>query len=417
MRRLHLKIFLAIVGALIAFAILSGAVWHIAASVRGAVPGIETATLFSARLLDQGEASPDYARSIVHALARQIDADAALFDRDGALLVESHHFDFTVEQRTTLGWTIPSGPTFAVALDGGRVLVVHPRHRFLLHGLHIMLLLVVIAGVLALLTYPVVRGITARLARLEAGVRRFGGGDLSARVDITGRDEVATLARSFNHSADRIERLVRANQMLLANCSHELRTPLTRLRLATERLPQADPAITEELRRNVAELDALIGELLLTSRLDAAPRLERVEPVDLLALTAEEAAQFDREATGESFAIAGDPTLLRRLVRNLLANARVHAGGATAIRVRRDAAAARIEIEDAGEGVAPEERDKLFEPFFRGRGANTSSGAGLGLAIVRQIARVHGGDVTYEARTEGGSRFVVALPLEPQSMP
>ena len=93
---------------------------------------------------------------------------------------------------------------------------------------------------------------------------------------------MAALATSFNDSAARIEQLVRANQMLLANCSHELRTPLSRMRLAIERLSRtghgADPQASAELARNIAELDALIGELLLTSRLDAARRLERVEP-------------------------------------------------------------------------------------------------------------------------------------------
>jgi signal transduction histidine kinase len=135
---------------------------------------------------------------------------------------------------------------------------------------------------------------------LRTGVLQFGAGNLAARVQVEGRDEVATLATSFNESAARIEQLVRAHQLLLANCSHELRTPLARLRRGVERVPGTEPAVTAELARNIAELDALIGEMLLSSRLDVSSGLERAEPVDLLALVAEEAAHFDLEASGDA---------------------------------------------------------------------------------------------------------------------
>src|SRR5690606_18538789 len=112
-----------------------------------------------------------------------------------------------------------------------------------------------------------------------------------------------------------------------------LRTPLTRMRLAVDRLVAGDRDAGTELSRSITELDALIGELLLTSRLDATRRPDRVEAVDLLALAAEEAAHFDREVSGDPVVVQGDPVLLRRLLRNLLENARTHAGGATEIRV------------------------------------------------------------------------------------
>ncbi len=263
-----------------------------------------------------------------------------------------------------------------------RMLIVRPRYKFLLHGLHMVLFLGALAAILALMVYPIARGITARLERLKKGVSSFGAGDLSARVAVEGRDEVAALATSFNDSAARIEQLVRANQMLLANCSHELRTPLSRMRLAIERLSRngqgADPQASAELARNIAELDVLIGELLLTSRLDAARRLERVERVDLLALAAEEAAHFDREVTGEPVTLDGDPLLLRRLIRNLLENARTHAGGASDIRITRYESGARIHVDDSGPGIPDEDRERIFEPFFRRRDAVQSTGAGLG---------------------------------------
>jgi len=290
------------------------------------------------------------------------------------------------------------------------MLAVHPRHRFVMHGLHVVMILTLVAALLALLTYPIARGITARLGRLEQGVRKFGAGDLTARVAVEGGDEVAALANSFNDSASHVEQLVRANQMLLANCSHELRTPLARMRLAVERVGGGADQAAAELTRNIGELDTLIGELLLTSRLDVTKRLERAESLDLLALAAEEAAHFDREVAGEPVSVQGDQLLLRRLIRNLLENARIHAGGASEVRVGRSGEFVQVVVEDAGPGVPPEDRDRIFAPFYRRSETAESTGTGLGLSIVRQIARVHGGEVTCEPRESGGSRFVVSLP-------
>jgi signal transduction histidine kinase len=132
--------------------------------------------------------------------------------------------------------------------------------------------------------------------------------------------------------------------------------------------------------------------------------------VDLLALVAEEAAHFDREVTGTPLTITGDGALLRRLVRNLLENARVHAGGATDVRVEEQGAWARITIEDAGPGVPEADRERIFEPFYRADSAARGSGSGLGLAIVRQIAQAHRGRVEYASREGGGSQFTVMLP-------
>jgi signal transduction histidine kinase len=320
--------------------------------------------------------------------------------------------ELTREQLAKPGWLLSrTAPVLNQPLADGRHLSVRSRQRYLLHGLHLGLLFGAIAATLALLTYPITRGITARLARLQTGVLQFGSGNLSARVKVEGRDEVASLATCFNDSAERIEQLMRAHQLLMANCSHELRTPLARIRLGLERVPDADPKSSAEIARSIAELDALIGEMLLASRLDVARNLERAEAVDLLALAAEEAAHFDLEVSGDAVILKADSMLLRRLVRNLLENARVHGGGATSLRVERRDQHASLVVEDAGSGVPDAERGQIFEPFYRASTATQSSGAGLGLSIVRQIARAHGGTAEYEARAGGGSRFTVTLPL------
>src|SRR5206468_1115717 len=162
--------------------------------------------------------------------------------------------------------------------------------------------------------------------RLQAGVESLGAGELSARVRVEGHDEVAQLAESFNRAAGRIEELVGAHKSLLANASHELRTPLARIRMAVELMKEsAEPKRKAELEQDIAELDALIDEILLASRLDALKKLETDERVDLLALAAEECARYDHAALdGQSVTVRGDPRLLRRMIRNLLENAKRH---------------------------------------------------------------------------------------------
>lgn len=411
MRRLHLKFYLAIVGTLMLFLAAGAMIWHHYSSPMAAASGIESATGLAAAMLDDAR-NAERQQEIIEAVAYQLHAEVALYDAAGApQFVAGHPRSLTPEEIAKPGWLLRhGGPAFNRGLAEGRRLIVHPRHRFFWHGLHLGMLLTTVAAVLALLTYPITRGITARLARLQTGVLQFGAGNLSARVKVEGRDEVALLAKSFNDSAERIEQLVRAHQLLLANCSHELRTPLARIRMSVDRVPGTDPAVSAELARNVAELDALIGEMLLSSRLEAAQGIERAEAVDLLALAAEEAAHFDLEVSGDAVTIKADPILLRRLVRNLLENARVHAGGATDLRIEQAESHARIVVEDAGAGVSAADREKIFEPFYRASTATQSSGAGLGLSIVRQIARAHGGTVEYAPRPEEGSRFTVILP-------
>ncbi len=297
---------------------------------------------------------------------------------------------------------------------------MRPRHSPQHLGPHVFIVPLSIVLAFALGAYPIARRLTRRLARLQAGVEQLGQGDLATRIPVEGRDEVAALARSFNHSAERIEDLVRSHKLLLANCSHELRTPLARIRLGLERIARdSDPALRDELTRSIAELDTLIGEMLLASRLDALQSLEHSEDVDLLALAAEEAAYFDRAVEGQSAIVRGDPALLRRIVRNVLDNARRHGGGATRIDVDETAAGnAELIVEDQGDGIPEAEREKIFEPFYRSAHASTATrGFGLGLALVRQIARAHGGEVRYTPLTPAGSRFIVTLRSSPRAQP
>jgi signal transduction histidine kinase len=274
-------------------------------------------------------------------------------------------------------------------------------------------LLVAIALVVAAAAYPVVRRLTRRLERLQASVEAWGSGDLSTRVAVEGRDEVAQVAMSFNQSAGRVEALIGAQKRLLANASHELRSPLARIRMTIELLQDIAPAAAKtELARNITELDKLIEEVLLASRLDAVTDCEHpLLTVDLTALVAEECSRMAADYSAQRVELRGDAALLRRMIRNLIENAQRH-GGATPIGVALTASAAEIwlEVRDGGAGVSEDEREAIFAPFYRARGASEAdSGYGLGLSLVRQIARRHGGDVRCIESPVGGL-FRVTLP-------
>lgn len=265
--------------------------------------------------------------------------------------------------------------------------------------------------------YPVVRRLTRRLEALKSGVERFGAGQLHHRVDDSGRDEVAALASSFNQAAARIETLLRSHQTLLANASHELRSPLARLKMAFAMLDDAAPAQRERLAReidvNIAELDALVEEVLLASRLDAGSGVGDTAAVELLALGAEEAARVEAafEPETDSARVEGQERLLRRALRNLLENARRYGGPDVTLGLRPVAGGYEFVVADRGPGVPAESRERIFEPFYRLPGhAEMAGGVGLGLSLVKQIAERHGGSVRCLPRDGGGSRFVLFLP-------
>ncbi len=263
--------------------------------------------------------------------------------------------------------------------------------------------------------YPVARRLTRRLEALERGVEQFGAGNLSHRVDTEGRDEVAAVAVSFNRAAQRIEDLVRSNRALLANASHELRSPLARLKMAVAMLEgtsaEQREALRSEINRDIRELDSLVEEVLLASRLDAQVSLH-IESVDLLGLLVEEAARVGASAEGEPVMVEADERLLRRALRNLLENARRYGGDDVDATVRVvQAGQVEVQVCDRGPGVPEACREQVFEPFFRLPGhAERAGGVGLGLSLVRQIAERHGGSVRCLGREGGGSCFLVTLP-------
>jgi signal transduction histidine kinase len=271
--------------------------------------------------------------------------------------------------------------------------------------------LLITALVIAVFAYPVVRGLTKRIERLQEGVETLGAGNLSTRVAIGGRDEVARLAASFNRAAARIEELVGAHRLLLANASHELRTPLSRLRLGVELYGKdPTPKAKAELERDIGELDDLIEEILLASRLESVATPPMKESLDLLALVAEECAHYDDcTLEGRPIMLSADAKLVRRMVRNLLENAARHGKPPIRVELRRDGDDAVLCVIDAGAGIPQVQREQVFEPFFQLGGERT--GTGLGLALVRRIARLHGGEASAGPRPDAASCFVIKIPI------
>ena len=409
-RKLYLRIWLTVAGSVAVLGLLVGWAWHVADEQR------------------------DRERE------RQLPQPREVLVRDaaGALIGTAE-----AQPRRVPG----QGFEFAVTLDNGQVLNLQmaprpgrgggpgprrsdPPWSWLRPPYGFQWMLGLAGLVVMAVLFPVARRLTQRLEALQRGVQRWGEGDLSARLPEGGQDEVADLSRRFNAAAERVQSLMasqaallQSQKSLLANASHELRSPLARIRMAVELSgTQGSPAARDEIQRSITELDQLVDEILLASRLDAREAdMGTVESVDLIGLLAEECARVGAvfelpEGTGE-VVVPGVARLLRRAVRNLLENAVRHGrrtGHAEVVaQLSLEGGYAVLHIDDRGPGVPPDQRERIFEPFYRLPGASErAGGVGLGLALVRSIAARHGGSVVCEGRPDGaaGACFVLRLP-------
>lgn len=435
MRSLYLRIWLTVVASLALFALVSG--WLVQRHLdqervrnEGAIQErVQAWADLLQRSLPPPEAPPDEQAAAVREWSQRLRLPMALESRDGRRIASSEVF----ARREAEGAPVMQR-AMPIRLDDGRTLWVlrpgllrppgggPPRPqpwqawRVVPDGVGLAALLLVLLLAVAAGAWPVVRHLTRRLEALKQGVEAFGQGALHQRVAEDGRDEVAALGASFNRAAGRIEALLRSHQSLLANASHELRSPLARLKMALSLLDEAGPAqrpaLQREIAENIAELDALVEEVLLASRLDASQSLSLDDEVELLALAAEEASRVDAAVQGREVTVRGDERLLRRALRNLLENARRYGGSEIETTVGHGPGGVEVRVCDRGPGVPEAYRQRIFEPFFRLPGhAEREGGVGLGLALVRQIAERHGGSIRCEPRDGGGSCFVLALPV------
>jgi signal transduction histidine kinase len=413
-RRLWLRIWLTSLATLVAVVVLTALLWRFTAE-RKIEDGEDH--FVSALATDALPAHGDRA-SLDAALQRMVPRHmdgAALYDARGRLLAATGSFARDPMRRHAPpppdGRPPPVGEHH-IALDDGRLLVLRmpmPPWHFHLGGL---VLFSVVALAVGLATYPVIRRLTRRLEALSASVDRFGRGDLAARAPVSGQDEVSDLADRFNRMAGRVAALLEAHRTLLANASHELRSPLAREQLALDLYETPPkPELLASIRRDCAEIDAQVEEILLASKLDTAAGEPARERVGLAALVAEESARVEVPFEVAPVDVQGDTRLLRKLVRNLLENAVRHGAADVSAEVVDDGGRAVLRVRDRGPGLPEAERERIFEPFYRpAQSRETGTGWGLGLALVRQIASHHGGSVRCLENPGGGCLFEVVIP-------
>lgn len=415
MRKLYFQIYMGVVASLVLLVVLVGAFWHYQGKNSPQNQIFETVRDVIVMALPPADAPEAQQQAVLERLARPALPRLSLYSADYRLLAHTGRRLQPPEPNAQENEWLhrpDHQSAWVMQLPDGRWLLAQPPHDRPRPPLPIFLTLLLIALVVAVVAYPMTRRMTKRLERLKLAVEALGEGDFKTRVETQGCDEVSSLASSFNHAAERIETLLQAHKHLLANASHELRSPLTRIRLALEMQTERPmPELQAEMKQNIAELDQLIEEILLASRLDATRESLHADDIDLAAMLAEECARSEAQCEAVPLNLNGDERLLRRLLRNLLENARRHGGDVVQASLRRDEGRVVIQVCDNGKGIAPEERERIFEPFYRPVGSREKEGSyGLGLSLVRQIAERHGGTVRCLPGAEGGACFEVRLP-------
>jgi signal transduction histidine kinase len=419
-RRLYWRLYLTLLGVTLVCLLLVGAAFRIL----GAAAGTPAERLRSVAV-ELAQSVPELVlpeeTDRLAALADELAVDLMVWNGRGEVVAAATERPFMVPRRFGPGWRHGRpGLELVMAVGPDRYLGVRARPQLIRRPNPFFFTLVALAVLMAIASYPVARRITRRLETLEGGVARWGAGELGHRVAVQGADEVATLASSFNAAAEKVEGLMAQQREMLASASHQLRSPLARLRMGLELLgeetdPERRARLLDSGRRDVRDLDTIIEEVLVMARADGRLPARPFERVDLRAVLESEAARTGATVGGDpaDAMVAGDPAMLRHLVRNLLENAQRHGGGQEVhARLATTPDAVTLSVEDRGPGVPEAERERIFAPFYQIPGA-AQGGLGLGLALVRQVAHHHHGQAGVHPREGGGSRFEVVLPRRP----
>ena len=308
------------------------------------------------------------------------------------------------------------------------------------HDLLLASVLLVFAGGIAIaIAYVVSCSIEDRLVRLSDGVQRVAEGELSTRVEIEGRDEIAELAHSFNEmsaqleaAADRQRELEQLRRDLVAWISHDLRTPLASIRVILEALadgvvddPEAVDRYLRTAQHHIRSLSALLDDLFDVAQIEAGGLNIEPRPSSISDLISDTLESFSAVAMREGVDLQGrvapgtDPVTMDvqkigRVLYNLLDNALRYTprGGTVEVRAEASDARVRVEVCDDGEGIRAEDLPRVFERFYRGEKSRSreTGGSGLGLTIVKGIVEAHGGDVGIESQPGAGTRVWFSLP-------
>jgi signal transduction histidine kinase len=408
-RQLFWQVYLTLIASLVAVTVLMAAFsWVMGRGTRERAAAFQNYLM--SRPFPERDNPPGIQSETIKSMSKDVGADLSVYAPNGLLIASSGDLVLLITANDPLGLL----PVFRMDLPDGRKFMIRRESDTRASTQHLVAIAIIVAGGVGLAVFPIVARLTRRLEDLRMGVERWGNMTLSTRLDRAGDDEVGVVSRAFNEAAERVEALLDAQKVMLANASHELRSPLARLRMAAELFVQRPiPELQVEIARNLNELDQLVEEILLASRLDhAGTSIETSDKVDLLGLAAEEGAPFDAHVLGASVEIEGNIHLLRRMIRNLLENAVKHGQPPIEITVGLNENTARVTVMDHGLGIDAAIRHRVFEPFFRPSGHTEAAGGwGLGLSLVRQIASRHGGSVHCDTGSNGGSLFTIQLPL------
>lgn len=423
LRRLYMRIYLTTLASLAVVVLLCAMLWQTTAARASRAEQERFIGALVGKALPP-DARPDALQKALEGLVVPPIEGLVLFDRTGARLASAGYLGRALSvpnPEAAVGAAqhrYRSSATHVIRLNrggfgDGRTVVVRMHTDSLQVHVGGIVATLLIALAVALGTYPVVRRLTRRLEALAGTVDRFGQGDLAVRAALSGDDEVGNLATTFNDMADRVANLLQAHSRMLANASHELRSPLARIRIALE-LNSTDPSpeLLQSMRKDCAEIESQIGEILLASKLDTVDTRLPLDLVDLEVLLAEEGSRLGIPFDTVPADVRGDARLLRKLIRNLLENAVKHGGSGVEATLAIGASGDRIlRVEDRGPGIPEAERERIFEPFYRPENvAETGDGWGLGLALARQIADLHHASVRCFGRAGGGCVFELVIP-------
>jgi signal transduction histidine kinase len=297
----------------------------------------------------------------------------------------------------------------------GRWTVVQPKPSFRFDNWQQRILLILGLSMLAVapLAWLFARRLAQPITAFANAAERLGRDPRATPLELSGSNEVIAAAKAFNMMQERLRRYVEDRTAMIGAIAHDLRTPLTRLRFRIEVVPED---VRGKLAGDIDQMEAMISAALAFVRDTTRPAARtKLELASLLESVVDDSAETGGQATverAEKIVIEGDPIALKRLLANLVDNALKY-GHVARGRVFSEGETAVIEIDDDGPGIPPGELDRVFEPFFRGEPSRNreTGGIGLGLAVVRSLARAHGGDVILANRPEGGLRASVRLPL------
>jgi two-component system, OmpR family, sensor kinase len=408
--RLHRQLFVAFAVGIVATAAIMGTVFKtMGAHDRWGHDwrGLEglTSPVFASVWHDDGERS-----ALALAIATELAVGLKLIDSSGTVLNEVR---FPSQCRWARSIPIHKGSVRVGAVHA--CLDVYRAHRPWVPALAIaaaLLALWLIAGLAS-------RRITRPLQQLTRTAREIGNGNLKSRVRLRHgqRGEVGELTTAINDMASRIEAQIRAQKELLAVVSHELRTPLSRARvlLGIAREKHLSRDIVEQLDSQVVEMDELVGDLLANARLDfEALSLRDLDVAELMKRAFDRASLEDAhlEVPATAGHVSADATLVARALSAMLDNARKHGSSPIVLSVVASDDHVIFEVRDSGRGFEPGDQTRAFDAFYRGRDRphDEVRGVGLGLAMVRRIAHVHGGSVQANNTEEGGARVSLKLP-------